>query len=38
MKFTHTVSNCITRLFIVLAVVAGFVFAGVTPKAFGPPA
>src|ERR1035441_2759979 len=35
MKFTHTVSNCITRLFIVLAVVAGFVFAGVTPKAFG---
>jgi hypothetical protein len=35
MKHTQTVSNRITRLFVVLAAVAGIACAGVTPKAIG---
>jgi hypothetical protein len=35
MKLTHTISSRIIRLLVILAAVAGFVFAGVAPKAFG---
>jgi len=35
MKHTHRVTSNITRLSIVLAVVAGFVLVGAAPKAFG---
>ena len=35
MKSSYPVSHCITRLFVVLAVVAGLGFSGAAPKAFG---
>jgi hypothetical protein len=35
MKIPSSASHCITRMFIVLAVVTGLVIAGVAPKAFG---